>query len=195
LGDVNQKLFLQKRVPSVSGPVLEVGSKDYGNTTSFRDIYQGQEYVGLDLFEGKGVDVIVNLEDGIGELKESSFALVICCSVLEHTPRPWVVAENLTRLLKPGGVLYMSVPWVWRYHAYPDDYFRFSHRAIPSLFPTLSWDNAVYSTNVAGEFIHITPDDKNPDDRMAQYVDVEKPRGKRKYLPYLMVNTIGTRAG
>jgi len=192
VGDINQKKFLQKRLPHASGPILEVGSKDYGNTTTFRDIYQGQEYVGLDLFEGKGVDVIVNLDEGIGELKEGSFGLVVCCSVMEHTPTPWIMAQNLTRLVRPGGHLYISVPWVWRYHAFPDDYFRFSFRAVPGLFPDFIWGPAVYSTNVPGEFFEISEANKNADDQMAQYADT-KTGGKRKYLPYLMVNMIGTR--
>ena len=194
MGDINQKLYLQNRVPAVNGTILEVGSKDYGNTTTFRDVYAGQKYVGLDLFEGKGVDVIVNLEDGIGPLEEKSCALVICCSVLEHTPRPWVVAENLTRLVQPGGKLYISVPWVWRYHPYPDDYFRFSFKAIPSLFPAFTWESAVYSTNVPGEFIPLEGN-KNADDGMAFYKPLSTQTGaqKRKYLPYLNVNTIGTR--
>jgi len=42
----------------------------------------------------------------------------------------------------------MSVPWVWRYHAYPDDYFRFSWRGIETLFPEFSWSDKHYSTTV-----------------------------------------------
>src|SRR5207253_1014739 len=35
MGDVNQRLFLTRYLPEISGPILEVGSKDYGNTASF----------------------------------------------------------------------------------------------------------------------------------------------------------------
>jgi SAM-dependent methyltransferase len=116
MGDRNQRLFLEKLLPRVDGPVVEIGAKDYGSTVSFRDLYPG-EYVGVDLEAGKGVDLVVDLSAGLGELKANHFALAICCSVLEHTPKPWVMAENLSRLLRPGGSLYISVPWVWRYHA------------------------------------------------------------------------------
>jgi SAM-dependent methyltransferase len=191
VGDRNQRLFLERQVPHVNGPVLEVGSKDYGSTVSFRDLYGG-EYVGLDLEAGKGVDVVADLSAGLGGLSEGHFALVICCSVLEHTATPWIVAQNLTRLLRPGGLLYISVPWVWRYHAYPDDYFRFSPRAVEALFPQLAWKHATYSTNLPGEHFDLDLSDvKEVDHRMALYKQV--PQGSRKYLPYLMVNMLGER--
>jgi SAM-dependent methyltransferase len=189
LGDVNQRLFLEKLLPRVDGPVLEVGAKDYGSTVSFRDLYRG-EYLGVDLEAGKGVDQVVDLGAGLGGLPESHFALAICCSVLEHTPTPWVMAETLTRLLRPGGALYISVPWVWRYHAYPDDYFRFSPRAVQSLFPRFAWRHATYSSNVPGEHVELDlADIREVDNRLAQRAPT--PNGDRKYLPYLMVNMLG----
>jgi SAM-dependent methyltransferase len=192
MGDVNQRLFLERQVPRADGPVIEIGSKDYGSTASFRDLYRDVDYVGADLEAGKGVDVVVDLTKGLGELEEGRFALAICCSVLEHTPKPWVMAENITRLLRPGGVLYLSVPWVWRYHAYPDDYFRFSPRAVQSLFPALEWTQAAYSTSVGGELMALDLRDfREVDNQMAAFADT--PQGKRKYLPYLMVNMLGRR--
>lgn len=167
MGDYNQLAYLKHWVPKAEGPVLEVGSKDYGSTASFRDFYAGNEYVGLDMAEGKGVDVIADLTRTIGPLKEAHFGLGICCSVLEHVEKPWLFAANLTRVIRPGGLLYMSVPWVWRYHAYPDDYFRFSHRGVMSLFDEFEWTSVFYSTTVASEFVEITAQDAGGDNRMA----------------------------
>jgi len=189
MGDANQIIYLEHYLSNdVTGAVLEVGSKDYGNTSSFRNIYHANEYVGLDMENGKGVDIIQDLTTDIGELQEEYFDLIICCSVLEHVKKPWVMAENLQRLLKPGGVLYISVPWVWRYHAYPDDYFRFSWRGIIELFPGLECDHACYSTNVQGEIVEISGDNIYFDNNIAAMV--ETTNGKRKYLPYLMVNML-----
>jgi len=123
-------------------------------------------------------------------LKEGHFDMIICCSVLEHVEKPWEMAQNITRLIKPNGRVYMSVPWVWKYHAYPDDYFRFSWRGIESLFEALHWEHRYYSTNVLGEFVEITDAQKDLDNTMAVLVEVST-GGKRKYLPYLMVNMLG----
>jgi len=182
MGDINQKIFLKRYVPKIAGPVLEIGSKDYGNTSMFRDFYKNSEYVGIDMEDGKNVDEVIDLTKGIGNLTEDYFELIICCSVLEHVNQPWVMAENITKLMGDGGKLYMSVPWVWRYHAYPDDYFRFSWRGIESLFPKLKWDQAYHSTNVENDiFPIITKSDSN----RARIIE------KCKYLPYLMVNMVG----
>lgn len=190
MGDINQLLYLKHYMPKVNGPILEIGSKDYGSTSSYRDYYVSNEYVGLDMAEGKGVDVIQDLTLGIGSLQESHFALVICCSVMEHVHKPWVMAENITRLVRPSGALFMSVPWVWRYHAYPDDYFRFSAQGIKALFPDFNWREMLFSTTVQGEFLPIT-DDTSPqaDNKMATFQQTNN--GQRKYLPYMMVNMLG----
>lgn len=193
MGDRNQIIFLQKFVPQVAGPILEIGSKDYGSTSSFRDFYPNAPYVGVDMEAGKNVDEVVDLAEGLGPLEEAKFHLIVCCSVLEHCSKPWKMAENISRLAAPGGKLYMSVPWVWRYHAYPDDYFRFSFRGVESLFPDFEWGVPYYSTNVEGELIAITDETKDADNRMAQNIKFEKTGIVRKYLPYLMVNMIGVR--
>ncbi len=192
MGDVNQLLFLRKKAPTCDGPVLEIGSRDYGNTSSFREFYRGYQYIGVDLTEGKGVDVVADLTAGIGDLPSNHFALGICCSVLEHVHKPWLMAENITRLMRPGGKLYISVPWVWRYHPYPDDYFRFSFRAVKSLFEHFHWDRAYYSTTAEGEFYTIDETQPGVDNAMA-VVASHDGKVKRKYLPYLMVNMIGTK--
>jgi SAM-dependent methyltransferase len=192
MGDLNQRHFLQKYVPAVSGPVLEIGSHDYGNTASFRDVYAQHEYVGVDLKAGPNVDKVADLTKGVGDLQEDYFALAICCSVMEHTPKPWLMAENIARLVRPGGLLYISVPWVWAFHAFPDDYYRFSFKAIPVLFENFEWSAPYYSTNVEGEIIKLKPDGEGVDYPFLQKVPLED--GKyRKYLPYIMVNMLGTR--
>jgi len=189
MGHVSQLTYLERFMPAVNGPILEIGSKDYGNTATFRAAYPGQEYIGVDMEAGKDVDLVVDLTTGVGALRKNHFALGICCSVLEHVRKPWVFAENIASVLRPGAALYMSVPWVWRYHAYPDDYFRFSWRGIMELFPAFEWSGICYSTNVPNEFFDIDMDNPGVDDRMAAFANT--PAGKRKYLPYLMVNMLG----
>jgi len=141
LGDKNQIALLKHIVPAFNGPILEIGSRvESSNTTQYQSLFPGNEYVGVDMQEGTNVDFVIDLTEGTGELKEDYFKLIICASVLEHVKYPWLFAANITKLLKPGGLLYMSVPWIWRYHMYPDDYFRYSPAAIKEvLFPDLEW--------------------------------------------------------
>lgn len=189
MGDINQIVYLKKYAPEITGAVLEIGSKDYGNTSSFRDHYIENEYVGIDMEAGNNVDQVIDLTHGTGDFPPNYFSLVVCCSVLEHVRKPWVMAENITRLVRTGGALYMSVPWVWRYHPYPDDYYRFSWRGIIELFPDFEWKHIYYSTNVPNEFFEVTDDTIETDNKLA--IKKRGFKGKRKYLPYLMINMLG----
>ena len=64
----------------------------------------------------------------------NTFATIFCLSVLEHCHQPFRMAENIQRLLAPGGTLYVSVPFVWEIHSFPADYWRFTPEAICLLF-------------------------------------------------------------
>ena len=58
MGDINRRIDLQRLFPEVQGPIPEVGSKDNGNTFSYRDQLVGNDYVGVDMAECRGVDKI-----------------------------------------------------------------------------------------------------------------------------------------
>ncbi len=55
---------------------------------------------------------------------------VIALAILEHVYDPAAAIANFRRALKPGGRLFLYVPWIWRYHAPKDlifqDYQRLS---------------------------------------------------------------------
>ena len=61
---------------------------------------------------------------------------------MEHCDQPFLMAENMTRLLKPGGRIVLSVPFAWKFHGYPSDYWRFTAEGIKKLFPGIDWDAA-----------------------------------------------------
>lgn len=94
------------------------------------------------------------------------------------------MAENMQRLVRPGGSIFISVPWVWRYHNYPDDFWRFSWAGIQSLFPEVRWDQPEFSTTRDGELF---PAVKDADNNLAVVIE------GRKFLPYLMLQMIGTK--
>jgi hypothetical protein len=67
------------------------------------------------------------------------FGTIFCLSVLEHCEQPFAAADNLTRLLKTGGKICISVPFAWQFHGYPSDYWRFTHEGVRKLFPKLTF--------------------------------------------------------
>lgn len=181
MGNANQWRYLQRCVPRIHGTIVEIGSKQYGTTMRFRKLLRHTPYIGIDLEPGEGVDVVGDLTTGLCGLWPGAATMVICCSVLEHVAKPWLMAQNITTLLQTGGILYVTAPWVWRFHAYPDDYWRFSWRGVETLFPDLKWSHRYYST-LDGEFIRAV---LGADDQMAHM------EGERKYLPYLQLHMLG----
>lgn len=80
--------------------------------------------VNLDLSLNEHVDVIgsaLRLPFG-----DSSFTCLVSQEVFEHVTRPWNAADEAFRVLKPGGLFYIQVPFVIGYHSLPHDYWRFS---------------------------------------------------------------------
>ncbi|MBM4048370.1 MAG: class I SAM-dependent methyltransferase [Planctomycetes bacterium] len=59
-----------------------------------------------------------------------SFDGVLCTEVLEHVARPEAVVRELSRVLKSGGVAYISAPMCWGLHYEPYDYFRFTNHGL-----------------------------------------------------------------
>lgn len=54
-------------------------------------------------------------------------------AVLEHVQRPWIVAEEIFRVLKPGGRVFINVPFLNIIHD-DHDYFRFTDKGLDILF-------------------------------------------------------------
>lgn len=118
------------------GRTLIVGSQIYREREDRRRRYP--DALGVDMLPGPGVDTVIDLEEPLPETF-GTFAHIDCISVLEHSRRPWLLAANLQRALIPGGSIFVTVPFVWRLHAYPDDYWRFTPSGLAALFPAIVW--------------------------------------------------------
>lgn len=144
MGDINQRRFVERHRDAFSGPVLEVGAHDYGSTQDLRRLFPGETYVGIDMRAGPGVDVVLDMTAPFAEVDRQlggrRFGTIFCLSVLEHCAQPFAMAENMTRLLQRGGKIYVSVPFAWKFHGYPSDYWRFTHEGVKKLFPQLVFD-------------------------------------------------------
>jgi SAM-dependent methyltransferase len=155
---------MDKWVSSLStGRVLNIGAANDKFHSQYMTLMGGKPVVNVDIVKDNGVDVVCNMEGDCGELSGERFAVVLCCSVLEHVPKPWALAANIQRHLMPFGLLYVTVPWVWRTHEYPKDYWRMSPDAIKSLFPAVRWKRSAHSTQLEDEFLGADADhDQKP---------------------------------
>jgi hypothetical protein len=102
--------------------VVEFGSYDVNG--SLRPIFRGCEYIGIDLTEGKGVDVVCSGEQT--PFSDDSVDVVLSSSNFEHDDCFWMTFVEMCRILKPKhGFLYINAPSAGPYHGYPGDCWRF----------------------------------------------------------------------
>ncbi|MBI5136492.1 MAG: class I SAM-dependent methyltransferase [Nitrospirae bacterium] len=75
------------------------------------------------------VDQQVDLNGPI-PLESERFDVIILSDVLEHLLRPQVLWGEMARLLRPGGVLLLNVPFMYWLHEEPHDYHRYTEHAL-----------------------------------------------------------------
>lgn len=74
---------------------------------------------------------------GVGEdlpFADGAFDAVLTLDVLEHVKDPFRCAQEIARVLKPGGRLYAVVPFLQPYHGYPHHYYNMTHQGLANLF-------------------------------------------------------------
>ncbi len=54
------------------------------------------------------------------------FHLVVSQETVEHLPDPFAAVQEMASVLRPGGALYLQMPFVIGYHPGPEDYWRFT---------------------------------------------------------------------
>ena len=82
--------------------ILEIGSYDVNG--SVRELFTDSiSYIGADLIEGPGVDLVKSGHEI--DLESNSFDLTLSCECFEHNPYWLETFQNMIRMTKPGGLV------------------------------------------------------------------------------------------
>lgn len=124
---------IKRELRNAMGSVLEVGC---GNTP-YRFLIKHASYTGIDHavaaeFSCQREGVVYYRGDAF-PVKEESFDLVFHTEVLEHVENPDIFMRNCWSVLRPGGRMFFSVPFSYRYHYIPYDYYRYTPSSLKSL--------------------------------------------------------------
>ncbi len=85
------------------------------------------DYIGVDFSsENAEPDFIVDLNKENLPFENEAFDLIIISEVLEHIYNPFHVLDEAIRVLKKGGLIYISTPFIFGNHGIPYDYFRYT---------------------------------------------------------------------
>jgi len=103
--------------------VLDVGSYDVNGTLKPLFAKDSWEYHGLDIEEGKNVDIVGDLYKF--PIKANTYDVIVSTSCFEHVKFFWQTFNEMCRVLKKGGLIYICAPSTGVYHKYPVDCWRF----------------------------------------------------------------------
>jgi SAM-dependent methyltransferase len=122
---------LSQILPTLGGRVLDVGcgAKPYRNWFG-----PTTKYVGLDVAAGPAVDVVVAFNEP-WPLPDASFDVLLCSQVLEHVEDLGRTLTEINRVTRPGGVVCLTVPFIYNEHGAPHDFRRFTAYGASALFP------------------------------------------------------------
>lgn len=119
---------LCSQLRKLSGSIVDIGC-GYMPYKSLV-LNHAERYIGLDLkgndygkpdleWDGRAIPLADNSMDG-----------ALAMEVLEHCPEPELVLREALRVLKPGGLLFLTVPFLWPLHSVPNDEYRYTPFAL-----------------------------------------------------------------
>ena len=115
--------------------ILELGSREVTGRSTARQSFSQAEYVGFDYYPGNNVDVVGDAHRLSSYFKEDEkFDVIYSSACFEHFAMPWVVATEIAKMLKIGGVVFVETHFSFSSHERPWNFFQFSDMALKVLF-------------------------------------------------------------
>lgn len=122
----NLEFFLEKFIPHYRGTLYDLGAGESPYKEFF--LVYAQKYIAVDwagsLHDTKS-DISADLNQPL-PIASNVADTVVSISVLEHLHEPATMINETFRILKPGGRFILQVPWQWRVHEAPHDFFRYT---------------------------------------------------------------------
>lgn len=105
---------------------------------NYADTYTGVDW-GSSIHDTKA-DVFSDLNKPL-PIEPNVADTVVCLSVLEHLSEPQSFLKEANRIMKPGAMMVMQVPWQWKLHEEPYDFFRYTPYGLKHLFEKAGFEH------------------------------------------------------
>lgn len=144
---------LRNHAPALQGTILDVGC----GTKPYRDLFPDNEYIGIEVsrisrfgsvrhpdvyFDGRSFPIV-----------DGSVDSVLCSQVLEHVFEPAQFLAEIHRVLRPGGRLLLTVPFVWDEHEQPFDFARYTSFGLEYLMAKAGFRQLAHERTLANPSI------------------------------------------
>lgn len=140
--------------------VLEIGSREVTGKSLAKQFFSDAEYTGFDYYAGPNVDVVGDAHK-LDDYFTEKFDLIYSSAVFEHFAMPWVVAEEIAKILKVGGLVFVETHFSYATHERPWNFFQFSDMGLKALFsPALGFRciEASMQNPIVGRFSSLADD-------------------------------------
>lgn len=115
--------------------ILEIGSREVTGESNARARFSNAEYVGFDYYPGRNVDVVGDAHKLSQYFANQEFDVIFTSACFEHFAMPWIVAAEMNKLLKVGGLVLVETHFSFSSHERPWHFFQFSDMGLRVLFP------------------------------------------------------------
>ncbi len=131
----------------IKGKTLDVGC----GQKPYEKFFNSTQYIGLE------IDTVKNRQNKKADFfydgftfpfQDKEFDNIIINQVFEHVFNPDDFLKEVNRVLKPGGVLLMTVPFVWDEHEQPYDYARYSSFGVRSILEKYGFQTIEYKKSI-----------------------------------------------
>ena len=128
------EFFLLKYQALYRGVLYDLGCGE----SPYRDFFlkYADHYIGVDWagsYHRTRADIAADLNLPL-PIEAEVADTVVSLSVMEHLCEPQTMLNEAYRILKPEGAIVLQVPWQWRIHEAPYDFFRYTPFGLKYMF-------------------------------------------------------------
>jgi SAM-dependent methyltransferase len=129
--NVSRFLKENSKVYDSAERLLDIAPQDYGGARGF---FTKAKIYTLDINPKTHPDFVADIcKNNLKIIPDDFFKFVVCTEVLGHVLDPFAAVKEIGRILKPGGLLFISTPFNLRIHGPLPDCWRFTEHGLKSL--------------------------------------------------------------
>lgn len=140
-------------IPRLKGNLLDYGC----GSKPYQSLFSVSQYTGADI-ENPGhsheqEDIEILFDGKNLPVPDQTFDSAFSSEVFEHVFNPDETLKEIYRVLKPGALFLVSVPFVWNEHEVPYDYARYSSFGFPHLLKKNGFE--IVEIRKSGHFVPV----------------------------------------
>lgn len=151
---IRRNLFqsIKNEAKDVSGVLLDFGCGKKPYEKLFKNV---SLYIGVDIevsgHNHKNSNIDFYYDGKRLPFEPNTFDIIFASEVLEHVPNHDDIFKEFHRVLKPGGKILITIPFLWGEHEEPYDFIRFTNFGIVNVLQQYGF-NQIKVSKIGGSF-------------------------------------------